>query len=56
MTSVIDSEYKEVDFGTYCETCKHKDTPEFEDPCNDCLDTPVREGTVKPINWKGINE
>lgn len=37
-----------VDFNTYCETCKHKDLEGFKDPCNDCIQVPVRESTRVP--------
>lgn len=44
---------KEVSYDLYCELCKYKDLEEFKDPCNDCLDTPSREGTHIPIRWEG---
>lgn len=40
-----------VDFEKYCKTCKYKDTEEFKDPCNDCLDYPVNTYTDKPVNY-----
>lgn len=40
-----------VDFNTYCETCKYKDLEEFKDPCNDCIQVPVRESTRVPEFW-----
>lgn len=43
-----DSNMKEVDFSKYCETCKYGELEEKYDPCNDCLDICVREGTEKP--------
>ena len=42
------SEYKEVDFKSYCDKCKHRDIHEKMDPCNDCLEIGMREGTSKP--------
>lgn len=42
---------KQVRFDLYCETCEHKDEPETVDPCNECLETPAREFTNKPINY-----
>ena len=46
------SEFKEVDFKTYCATCKHKGLEETKDPCNECLETGMREGTFKPEKWE----
>lgn len=43
---------KFVDF-SYCDTCKHKDVREEEDPCNDCLQSPARDdGSRKPVNYE----
>lgn len=42
----------EVDFDVYCKTCKHKDTPEVKDPCNECLDQCWNEETRKPVKWE----
>lgn len=30
---------KEARFDIYCDSCKHKDVPGFEEPCNECLYT-----------------
>lgn len=43
---------KEVYFHQYCQTCKHREKSEGEDPCWDCLDQPWNEHSHKPINWK----
>lgn len=42
---------KEVRFDVYCKTCEHKDDPETEDPCSECLETGARENSHKPINY-----
>lgn len=47
---------KIVDFHEYCPTCKFHDTQAFEDPCNECLNSPVNEDSHKPINWKKAKE
>ena len=47
---------KIVDFKKYCETCKHKDTKEVKDPCNECLDNPVNSHTTKPVKYEEIEE
>jgi hypothetical protein len=43
---------KIVKYDEYCDKCKHKDIPEDEDPCNECLTEPVNEDSRKPINYK----
>lgn len=48
-------ENKEVDFHYYCERCINRDTSETADPCNECLDTPVRIGTEKPLKFESID-
>ena len=48
---------KEVYFGDYCPKCKHYDTPEDDDPCNECLNNPSNEDSHKPVRWqKGESE
>ena len=48
---------KEVFFGDWCPKCKHYDTEETDDPCNECLDNPSNEDSHKPVRWqKGENE
>lgn len=48
----MDANYQEVYFDRYCETCKNKDTKEYENPCNDCLSEGVNVGSHKPVNWR----
>ena len=43
---------KEVCFDEYCKTCKYEKQPDYETPCNDCLDYPGNENSHKPVNWK----
>lgn len=43
--------YKEVYYDIYCETCKHKDAKEWEEPCNECIDNFVNLYSHKPINY-----
>ena len=47
-----DSELKEVDFKTNCGNCKHAKKPAYMDPCNECLEVGMREGTNKPEFWE----
>ena len=44
--------YKEVDFKTYCKTCRHCDKKETEDPCDDCLSELVNTYSHKPVFWE----
>lgn len=44
--------YKDVLFNKYCKTCKHKDLEEVKDPCNECLEYGMREGTEKPLYFE----
>lgn len=44
-------EYLEVDFRTYCASCKYRDKKEFEDPCNECLEVGMRENTRVPEKY-----
>lgn len=42
---------KFVDF-SYCDTCKHRDTYEGDDPCNECLTSPARDDdSRKPVMY-----
>lgn len=43
---------KFVEFDEFCEKCEHKDLEQFKEPCNECLENPVQEGTIKPLNFK----
>ena len=40
-----------VDYVVYCKTCKFKDLEGWKDPCNECIGTPVRKNTTKPVNY-----
>ena len=44
--------FKEVYFDIYCERCAHSDTKESEDPCDECLATPIREYSHKPVMYE----
>ena len=44
--------YKEVYFNQYCSECKHKDVNSEEDPCNECLTSPVNLYSHKPVNFE----
>lgn len=44
--------YKEVYYGDYCPTCKHKDKKENEEPCYECLDNPTNLYSHKPVKYE----
>lgn len=46
------SREKEVRFDLYCNLCGSFGVNEAEDPCDECLATPVNVDSVKPINFK----
>lgn len=48
----MDNSMKEVRFDRYCALCKHNDIPETQDPCNECLECAMREGTCKPEKYE----
>ena len=52
----MNTDLKEVRFDIYCGKCKHSDLKETKDPCNECLEVTMREGTHVPENWEGKNE
>lgn len=43
---------KEVYFGEYCKRCKHRNTKEYESPCDECLSVPGREDSHKPLYFE----
>lgn len=47
---------REVRFDLYCETCKHKNLNETDEPCCECLEETFNENTAKPVKWEGKNE
>ena len=47
-----DPELKEVRFNKYCKKCRWDDRNEVYDPCNDCLEISMREGTEKPYYYE----
>lgn len=41
-----------VEFGKFCESCKHWEVEETKEPCNSCLEIPARPGTTKPEKYE----
>lgn len=48
----MEDSYKEVYFGEYCKTCKHKDLKESESPCSECLAEPTNLYSHKPVKYE----
>jgi len=48
----MSNHYKEVYYNQYCKTCKHEKESDADDPCDECLDTPVNVDSHKPINFE----
>lgn len=49
---MFDSEYREVDFATYCPKCAHERTEENIQPCCWCLAMPMNLYTDKPAGFE----
>lgn len=50
----METDYKEVDFKTWCHNCKHCSKKETESPCDECLEEPTNLYTSKPVRWEAI--
>ncbi len=37
-----------VDYNTYCQNCKFKDSEDWKDPCHTCLSMPTNTNSRKP--------
>lgn len=48
----MEYEYKEVYFDKYCKSCKHWESSEFDEPCNECLATPANLHSHKPVKYE----
>lgn len=44
--------YKEVYFNQYCESCKYSNVSEKDEPCNECVETPVNLYSHKPVKYE----
>ena len=51
----MDENYKEVDFKKYCPLCEHEKLKDWKDPCCECLEYGMNEGTSKPVFFKEKN-
>ena len=54
--TAMENNTKEVRYDEYCASCKHfKDNEqvyEYDGPCNECLNTPVRLNSSRPLKWE----
>lgn len=41
-----------VKFAEYCQSCRHRDLGENEEPCGECLEHPVNLNTHEPYCYK----
>ena len=48
----MEEKYKEVQFGYYCDKCKHKDVADYESPCHECLNEPVNLYSHRPVMYE----
>ncbi len=47
---------REVRFDIWCAQCRHKDKPETEEPCRDCLDEGGNEDSEKPVRFEPLEK
>ena len=43
---------KFVRFDLYCETCKHFNKDQDQEPCNECLTHTVNYNSHRPVMWE----
>lgn len=48
----MEDDYKIVRFEEYCKKCKYEKLKDEEDPCNECLTSPVNLYSHKPVNFE----
>ena len=46
------STIREVRFDIYCKKCKYKNVEGSKEPCNSCMEKPVRFGSEKPHKYE----
>lgn len=52
----MEENMKIVEYEKWCPKCKHLNTPDYEDPCNECLNEPARPNSHKPVNFKEADD
>lgn len=48
----MDEHMKIVNYCVYCNKCKHSELPGTEEPCEECLTSPVNVNSKKPIKYE----
>lgn len=48
----MDTKVKFINFEHYCRLCESEPFESTEEPCDECLGTPVRPDSHTPINFK----
>ena len=46
------SEYKEVNYHTYCRLCKHSKLKDYESPCNECMEEFTNFASHVPVYFE----
>lgn len=44
--------YRELMYTTFCQKCKNRLTPVWEEPCAKCLNYPFDEYTNEPLSFR----
>ena len=48
----MEENMKLVDFNKWCDSCKHKNVKETDEPCDSCLEVPARQYSTKPEKYE----
>lgn len=48
----MDTKFNFINFEYFCHYCVHEKTESSKEPCNECLEMPVRANDHTPINFK----
>ena len=46
---------KEVYYNEYCNSCKHREKENTDEPCNECLGEPINLYSHKPVKYEEKN-
>ena len=52
----MEGDLKEVRYDLYCHRCQYETYKEGDDPCDECLATPMNKNSHRPVNWKERKE
>lgn len=48
----MDIHEKEVRYEKWCGTCRWKNLPDYEEPCNECMERFTNFGTDRPVRYE----